>query len=221
MHIRHLHEWIVTPKQAMDLQLNLAQEIILKDEFSDIKFVAGIDVGFPKDKNTTQAAIAILEYDSLNLVESQIVDVPTTFPYIPGLLSFREIPAIIETIKNIKIEPDIVLCDGQGIAHPRKFGLASHLGLILNKPMIGVAKSRLTGKYNSIPQKKGKWNPLLDDQDEVIGAVLCTRDKVKPLFISPGHKISLQSSINIVMACITRYRLPETTRCAHTLASKK
>lgn len=221
MRIQHLHNWSVTPAQAVELQIKFARHVLLNDCFKEINFVAGVDVGFPKGKDTTRAAVAILDYPGLNLIESQVIDTPTQFPYVPGLLSFREIPPIIEALQHIQTEPDIILCDGQGIAHPRRFGLASHLGLILDKPAIGVAKSRLIGKYNLIPQRKGKWRPLLANDDQILGAVLCTRNNVKPLFISPGHKISLKSAIHVVLNCTTRYRLPETTRIAHKLSSKK
>ena len=142
----------------------------------------------------------------------------TGFPYVPGLLSFREAPAVLKAFERLRIMPDLLLYDGQGIAHPRRCGIASHVGLLLDLPSIGVAKTRLTGEHGPVPAAKGKWTPLTDN-GETIGAVLRTRAKVKPLFISIGHRVSLETAISYVMACVSRYRLPETTRWAHRLAS--
>jgi deoxyribonuclease V len=144
--------------------------------------------------------------------------VPTTFPYIPGLLSFREIPAVLTAMKLLLIRPDLLLCDGQGIAHPRRLGIAAHLGMLLDIPSIGVAKSRLIGTHDELPKEKGASVPLMD-KSEQIGIVLRTRTHVKPLYISPGHCVSIETARELVMKCVTRYRLPETTRLAHTLAS--
>lgn len=154
----------------------------------------------------------------MQLQEQAIARRPTSFPYIPGLLSFREIPTVLDALGQLQIQPDLLLCDGQGIAHPRRFGIACHLGLLVDLPSIGVAKSRLIGQHQEVAEQRGSWQPLLD-QGEVIGAVLRTRPKTKPLYISPGHRISLETAITYVMSCTTRYRLPETTRWAHRLAS--
>ncbi len=151
-------------------------------------------------------------------METAIARRPTQFPYVPGLLSFREIPAVLDALEKINQRPDLLLCDGQGIAHPRRLGIASHLGLLVDIPSIGVAKSRLCGTHATAPETKGAWTPLRSG-DEVIGAVLRTRVRVKPLYISLGHRISLESAIAYVLGCVTRYRLPETTRYAHRLAS--
>ena len=162
--------------------------------------------------------MAVLTFPQLKLAEKAIARLPTSFPYIPGYLSFREIPAILAAMEQIKIIPDLILCDGQGLAHPRRLGIACHLGLIVNLPSIGVAKSLLVGKHEELPSTKGSWKPLIDE-GEVIGAVVRSRTRVKPLYISIGHKISLQSAITYVLACTTKYRLPETTRWADKLAS--
>jgi deoxyribonuclease V len=151
-------------------------------------------------------------------VDQAIARQPTRFPYVPGLLSFREIPAILEALDRLHQAPDLLLCDGQGLAHPRRFGLACHLGLLCDLPSIGVAKSRLIGRHGEPPDLQGAWVPLLDRED-VIGAVVRTRQGVKPLYISIGHRISLDSAIHYTLACTTRYKLPETTRAAHHLAS--
>ncbi|MEQ9509727.1 MAG: deoxyribonuclease V, partial [Alloalcanivorax xenomutans] len=153
-------------------------------------------------------------------VDHALARLPVSFPYVPGLLSFRECPVVLRALASLKVTPDLLLCDGQGIAHPRRLGVASHLGVLTGLPSIGVAKSRLVGTHDPVPDRRGAWVPLRDG-DEVIGAVLRTRQGVKPLFISPGHRLSLATALEWVMACITRYRLPETTRWADGLASNR
>ena len=182
--------------------------------------VCGIDVGFEEDGKVTRAAIVVLAFPSLELVEHALARRPTSFPYVPGLLSFREIPAVLEALAKLKTRPDLLLCDGQGIAHPRRCGLASHTGLAAGLPSIGVAKTRLIGEHREPGRRRGAWAPLRD-AGETIGAVLRTRSGVKPVYVSIGHRVSLPTAIRYVMACCTRYRLPETTRWAHHLASAK
>ncbi len=213
-----LHPWDVSPKEGIEIQQRLRSEVVCRDRLGTVRHVAGVDVGFPRDRGTTRAAIAVLSYPQLELVDQSLVEIPTHFPYVPGLLSFREVPAILEALKRLKTAPDLLLCDGQGIAHPRRLGVACHLGLLSDIPAIGVAKSRLVGSHGSIPEERGAWVPL-EDRGEIIGAVLRTRRGVKPLYVSPGHRIGLESSVEWVMACTTRFRLPETTRKAHHLAS--
>jgi deoxyribonuclease V len=220
MKIRQRHPWDLAPREARLIQSQLAGEIVLHDDFGPIGRVAGVDVGFEDNGGTTRAAVAVLAYPSLQLETATLARTPTLFPYVPGLLSFREAPAVLEAMKQLDVLPDLLLCDGQGIAHPRRLGIASHLGLLLDIPSIGVAKSRLIGTHGEVPDLRGAWVPLKDGS-ETIGAVLRTRKGVKPLFISPGHRIGLESAIAWVMACVTRYRLPETTRWAHRLASEK
>lgn len=212
------HPWNLSPTEAIQLQKQLASQVIREDQFKQVHYVAGVDVGFEDDNQTTRAAVAVLTYPDLELVESAIARRPTEFPYIPGLLSFREIPAVLDALNLLKQTPDLILCDGQGIAHPRRLGIASHLGIITNLPTIGVGKSRLTGKHGFVPTEKGEWTAL-HDGDEIIGAVLRSRKGVKPIYVSIGHKINLQTAIQYVKGCITRYKLPETTRWAHRLAS--
>lgn len=212
------HPWNLTPKDAIALQKQLRSQVIQVDQMSHPQRIAGVDVGFEEAGKVTRAAIAILEFPSLQLVEQAIARVPTRFPYIPGLLSFREVPAILQAIEKLSGPPDLLLCDGQGLAHPRRFGLACHLGLLTDIPSIGVAKTRLIGTHEVVSEKKGSWVPLID-RDEVIGAVLRSRSGVKPIYVSIGHRISLSSALNYVLAATTRYKLPETTRAAHHLAS--
>ena len=212
------HSWDLPPGQARGLQNQLAGDVILQDTFSGPELVAGVDVGFEKQGKVARAAIAVLDFNSLELVDYAIARLPAAFPYIPGLLSFREIPVVLEALDKISSRPDILLCDGQGIAHPRRLGIASHLGLLLDVACIGVGKTRLVGSHGTVPEAKGKSCPLMYKEHQV-GVVLRTRAGVKPLYISPGHKICIDTSIRIVMGCISRYRLPETTRHAHRLAS--
>ncbi|MEQ5835518.1 deoxyribonuclease V [Marinobacter sp. NFXS9] len=214
-------EWAdLTPKDAIALQQSLRAEVNTDDDLPEVRTVAGVDVGFEDHGQTARAAIVILDRTDLTPVDYALARLPTRFPYVPGLLSFRECPVILEALKQLKTMPDLLLCDGQGIAHPRRLGIATHIGLLTGLPSIGVGKSRLTGTHGPVPDTKGEWTPLVDG-DETIGAVLRTRSGVKPLFISPGHRISLPTAIDVVMACITRYRLPETTRWADGLASNR
>lgn len=212
------HPWPTTVEEATAIQQQLRAKIIARDQFDTIRYVAGVDCGFEEDGAITRAAVAVLRFPELVLVDQAIARIPTTFPYIPGFLSFREVPAVLEALARLQTSPDLVLCDGQGLAHPRRFGLACHLGLLANIPAIGVAKSLLIGRHGPLPDERGAWEPLIH-QNEVIGAVLRSRPGTKPLYISVGHRISLETAITFVMRCTTKYRLPETTRFAHKLAS--
>jgi len=218
MRIRHRHPWDVTAAEAIALQRRLRNEVIADDRFTRIDTVAGVDVGFERRGAVTRAAVAVLTFPDLALVESAIARRKTTFPYVPGLLSFREIPAVLDALDRLKTAPDLLLCDGHGIAHPRRCGLASHTGLAAGIPSIGVAKTRLIGIERAPPDRRGAWVPLVD-HGETIGAILRTRVGVKPVYVSIGHRVSLATAIRYTLACCTRYRLPETTRHAHRLAS--
>jgi len=213
---------IITPasiSEAIALQKQLSPQVITEDQFPQpIRYVAGVDVGFQDNYRLTKAAVAVLTFPELEKVEDAIAQSPTSFSYIPGLLSFREVPTIIQALEKLNTCPDLILCDGQGIAHPRRLGLASHLGVLTNQPTIGVAKSRLIGSHRDLPPEKGAWQRLWD-HEELIGAVLRSRTNVNPLYISPGHRISLRSAIDLTLACTSKYRLPETTRWADKLAS--
>ena len=180
--------------------------------------MAGTDVGFERGGGIARAAIAVLSYPELKLVDCAVVRVPVRFPYVPGLLSFREIPPLLAAFDRLRVRPDLILCDGQGIAHPRRFGLASHLGVFCGVPTIGVAKSRLIGTHRQPMQQRGAWVPL-KDKGETIGVVLRTKANTQPVYVSVGHRVSLPGAVRYVMACTTKFRLPETTRWAHRLAS--
>ncbi len=212
------HSWDLTPKAAVALQRELAPQVVLRDEAGELRRIAGVDVGFEQQGKVTRAAVAVLSFPELELVEQKIVRQPTRFPYIPGLLSFREAPAVLAALAELAVVPDALLCDGQGYAHPRRFGIACHLGVVTGIPAIGVGKTRLTGRHGPVPDERGAWVPL-EDRGEVIGAVLRSRQGVKPIFVSVGHKFTLDRAVAVVMACTTRYKLPETTRQAHRLAS--
>ena len=180
--------------------------------------MAGTDVAFEQRRAVTRGAVAVLTFPGLELHDYAIVRRPTQFPYVPGLLSFREVPALLDALAELEVTPDLLLCDGQGYAHPRRFGLACHLGVLTGLPAIGVAKSRLLGEHGPLPEKRGSRRALRYE-GETIGAVLRTRAGVRPLFVSPGHRISLDTAVRFVMRCLTRYRLPETTRWADRLAA--
>jgi deoxyribonuclease V len=217
---RPTHSWEVTTAEARAIQESLRGEVIAHDELPPVRLVAGVDVGFEQANTITRAAVAVLSFPELALQDYAIARRLTRFPYVPGLLSFREIPAVLDALERLCTVPHLLLCDGQGIAHPRRFGIACHLGVLTGLPSVGVAKSRLIGTHRQVPEKKGAW-VALEDGDEVIGAVLRTRTRVKPLYVSVGHKVSLPTAVDYVMRCVTRYRLPETTRWADRLASSR
>lgn len=220
MKINFPNRWPTDAQSAIALQNQLRSQIVTVDRFDSVSTVAGVDVGFEQDGAVTRAAVVVLSFPQLAPLEYQLARRPTDFPYIPGLLSFREIPAVLAALAQLKTEPDLILCDGQGTAHPRRLGIACHLGLILQRPTIGVAKSRLVGQHSDLPEEKGAWVPLLD-QGETIGAVLRSRSATKPLYVSAGHRISLETALRYVLQCTPKYRLPETTRLADRLASRR
>ncbi len=217
MEIVPLHPWNLTPAQARELQTRLATRIQLTGTVRNPSSIAGIDVSVSRSSRKGRAAITVLDYSSLKLIDNAIYEGEISFPYIPGLLSFREAPLIIEAWKKLNVRPDVIMMDGQGIAHPRRCGIASHLGLMLDVPTIGCAKSRLIGIAADPAKKAGGITPLVDG-DEIIGAVVRTKDGVKPLYISIGHKIAIEHCIEIVLNCCRGYRLPEPVRMAHMAA---
>lgn len=216
--LKHAHDWKVSPREAINIQNQLCRHVIATDRFGVIHTVSGVDVGFEDSGRITRAAVVVLAFPSLELMETAVARQPTRFPYVPGLLSFRELPAVLQALRRLRHLPDVFLCDGQGYAHPRRLGIASHLGVLTDIPSIGVGKSRLLGSHEAVMDRRGAWTPLMD-KDETIGAVLRSRQGVKPIYISIGHRVSLASAIQLVMDCTTRYKLPETTRLAHKYAS--
>ena len=216
-----LHRWDLSPQEAIQTQkeLRLRVSVIPLDD-SSIRLIAGVDVGLPRGAQTARAAIAVLDYATLELVDQAVAEAPVPFPYVPGLLSFREMPVILAALKRLQTSPDVFMVDGHGYAHPRRFGLACHLGVWLDKPAIGCGKSILIGEMEPLATPRGSVTPL-QDGDEIIGAALRTRENVKPVYISIGHRVDLGSALRIALHCTRGLRLPEPTRQAHHLASAK
>lgn len=214
------HPWNLTPKEAVALQSDLAKRVVTEGKPS-INFVAGADVHPAGKTDMMRVAICVLSFPALELVEQKTALVKASFPYIPGLLSFREGPAVMAAFHKLSQQPDIILFDGQGIAHPRRFGLASHMGLLLDIPAIGCAKSRLYGSCGEPGPVKGEFSYLLDDGGGIAGACLRTRNNVKPLYVSVGHNVSLDFALNTVLACCVKHRQPEPLRFAHHAAKGK
>jgi deoxyribonuclease V len=214
-----LHQWNLTPAEAIALQLELAARIVREDRFEEVRHIAGVDMAINETNGLARAAVVLLSYPELAVVEQHIYEEPIRMPYIPGLLSFREAPCVLGAFEQLRQWPDLVMVDGMGIAHPRRIGIASHLGLWLDLPTIGCGKSLLVGHYNklALSEEAGSWMPLVDKK-EVVGAVVRTRARVSPMIISVGHKISLETSIKYVLACSKGYRLPEPTRLADKLS---
>ncbi|CAH1222255.1 Endonuclease V [Paenibacillus plantiphilus] len=205
------HPWNLSEMEAIILQQELASKVIKEDSFVEINCVAGVDVAYSDHNNKLIAAIVILDASSLKVIESVVVEDTVDFPYIPGLFSFRELPPVVKAFDQLKISPQLIVCDGQGLAHPRRFGLASHLGVIFDVPTIGCGKTKLLGTYEEPDFNRGAYSTL-DDNGEVIGAALRTQNNIKPLFVSIGHRISLQTACKWVIDLSPNYRLPETTR---------
>ena len=220
MKLHKLHEWQMSTAQAKEIQLRLAKRVVIKNEGITPKLVAGVDISSAAAQGIARAAAVILDYPELKVIEVKIAEDEIAFPYVPGLLSFRECPLILTACEKLHNTPDFVLVDGQGIAHPRRLGLASHLGLFLDVPTIGCAKSILCGKHQPMGEEAGSYAELFD-KGEIIGASLRTRSGVKPMYISVGHKIDLSSALYWVLNCCRGYRLPEPTRLAHLAAGGK
>lgn len=219
--MRKLHEWDLSYAEARAVQTRLAGQVRFERLKKEPNVIAGLDCAFADGGKRILAAVVVLRRGPavFELIETASASMDVTFPYIPGLLSFREAPACLAAVEKLESRPDLFLVDGQGIAHPRRLGLAAHLGLFLDKPTIGCAKSRLIGTFDEPAAEKGASSPL-HDRDEVIGAVVRTRTSVKPLFISVGHRCTLEDAIRLTLACTTKYRLPEPTRLAHQTVSR-
>ncbi len=220
MDFHQRHSWSMTPKEAVALQRNLAGQLQVSVGLGGpVSRVAGVDVSYQKNGDLFFASVVVLSFPEFEVLEEASACQQVDFPYIPGLLSFRELPVVLQAFEGLTTVPDAVLVDGQGIAHPRGLGIASHLGLWLDLPTIGCAKSRLCGEHDMPGPQKGDHSPLLL-HDENVGVVLTTRDGVRPLYISPGHKINIPDAVELVLACCTRYRMPEPTRLAHLLSNR-
>jgi deoxyribonuclease V len=212
------HDWPTTLPEAEALQQQLRAQVVTHDDLGDVQIVAGVDAGYEDEGQTARAVVVALAFPSLAPLDYTIARRPAVFPYVPGFLSFREGPAVVAALEALRVTPDVLVCDGQGIAHPRRLGIASHIGVVTGLPSIGCAKSILVGRHTPVPDERGASVPLMH-RGEQIGAALRTRQGVKPVFISIGHRVSLVTGLRIVMSCVTKYRLPEPTRQADGLAS--
>lgn len=222
MRLLDLHPWDLTATQAVALQKKLAPQVVLEGEPSGVRFVAAADVAWVERApawaaSTARAAVVVMSYPNLEIVEHHVVEAPTVFPYVPGLLSFRETPALAVVFERLKTTPDLLLADGHGYAHPRRFGFASHLGLLTGMPTIGVAKSRLCGEASEPERARGSMSELRD-HGEVVGLVVRTKDRVKPLYVSVGNGISLRAAADWVLRLAPTHRLPEPARIADLLS---
>ena len=218
LRLRHEHRWDVSVREAIEIQQTLVKWV--REEPIDffVETVAGIDVSIRGD--LAQAAVSVIRLGDLAIIDEAVERRDVPFPYVPGLLSFREIPAILPALERLHVRPDILMTDSQGLAHPRRFGLACHLGVLLDWPTLGVAKSRLIGAYEEPGQEKGQRSPLFDS-DEVIGSVVRTRTGKKPVYVSIGHQITLEEAVRLTLACTSRYKIPEPTRQAHHLSRRE
>lgn len=218
---RHLfHPWNVTPAQAIQIQKQLRAKVIPHGRIEAPRLVAGADVAFEKDSDTMYAAAVVLTFPELERIESVTVKTRAVFPYVPGLLSFREAPALLRAFDKLEHTPDVIFIDGHGLSHPRSAGIACHIGVLLDRPVIGCAKSRLYGRYEEPGQSRGAISYLYDKEDRVIGAAIRTRDRVQPVFVSIGHRVDLAQAIELTLACGKGYRIPEPTRQADLLAEQ-
>jgi len=214
---RKLHSWNVTTGEARAIQERLRPRLKPAWDGRPVRTVAGADVGFP-DRGTVLAAIVVVTYPDLEVVETQVVGRRCAFPYVPGLLAFREAPALLRALAKLHRVPDLIVCDAQGYAHPRKMGLASHVGILLDRPVIGCAKSLLCGVADLVGKRRGSCSPILDDAGETIGAAVRTRDGVRPVYVSVGNRIDLRTAIDFVLGMGRGYRIPEPLRLAHRLS---
>jgi deoxyribonuclease V len=215
-----LHDWTMTPREAVELQKTLRERVRVVPHKGEIETVAGADISFNKYSPVLYAGIVVIRLPSLEVIEEVGVVSETKFPYVPGLLSFREASPVLEAWAKLKTEPDAVMFDGQGIAHPRRIGIASHVGLFLNRPTLGCAKSILIGRHEEPAEERGSWQPLVDPKtDETIGAALRTKTRVQPIYVSPGHLIDLAGAIELTLRADGGYRQPEPTRRAHHLVN--
>ena len=215
---RQIHEWSLTPKEAVELQKRLRERVRVEPPGRKIETVAGADISFNKFDPTIYTAVVVLRLPSLEVVEEVGIVSETKFPYVPGLLSFRESPSVLEAWSRLKTEPDAVMFDGQGLAHPRRVGIACHVGLIIQRPTLGCAKSVLVGKFEEPGGERGSWSPMVD-KGETVGAAVRTKARVQPVYVSPGHLIDLEGAIDLTLRCDGGYRQPEPTRRAHLLVN--
>lgn len=217
-HYEQLHEWSLTAREAVALQKSLRERVRIEPLAREVETVAGADISFDKFSPVLYAGIVVLRLPTLEVVEEVGVVSEAKFPYVPGLLSFRETPPVLEAWARLRTEPDAVMFDGQGLAHPRRVGIASHVGLLINRPTLGCAKSVLVGKYGELGEERGSRSPLVD-KGETVGAALRTKARVQPIYVSPGHLIDVEGAVALTLRCDGGYRQPEPTRRAHLLVN--
>jgi len=213
------HEWEVSPKEAIEIQNKLKQNVRIEPLKQQVRYIAGADISFNRGENRVYAAIVVLRLADLQEVERSLIVGTIDFPYIPGLLSFREVPILWQAWQQLKQKPDVLVLDGHGIAHNRRFGVASHFGLLVDKPTIGCAKKMFVGTHKELSEEAGNIVGIYEN-NELLGAVLRSRNKVKPIYVSVGHRIILPDALRLMQQCITKYRLPEPTRQAHLIANQ-
>jgi deoxyribonuclease V len=214
MKAQGLHPWQVTTHEAIAIQKRLRSQVMTENTLGDIRLIAGADIATSKDSPKAYAGVVVLSYPTLEIVEERGLEDEVTFPYIPGLLSFREGPLLIKVFEQLRTDPDVIVFDGQGLAHPRGMGIATHMGLVFDKPTIGCAKSLLFGRYQEPDAEKGAWAELRDSQGQVVGAALRSKLKTSPIFVSIGHRVDLPTAIRILLDCTRGVRIPEPTRLA-------
>jgi deoxyribonuclease V len=220
MNAQALHPWQVTTHEAIAIQKQLRTQVITHNEAGEIRYIAGADISTAKDSPRAFAGVVVLSYPALEVVEERGIEDEVSFPYVPGLLAFREGPSLIKVFEQLRTEPDVLVFDGQGLAHPRGMGIATHLGIVFDKPSIGCAKSLLFGRYQEPGQEKGAWADLRDPQGRIIGAVVRSKPKTTPIFVSIGHRLDLPTAVQILIDCARGVRIPEPTRLAHHLVTR-
>jgi deoxyribonuclease V len=220
MKAQGLHPWQVTTHEAIAIQKRLRSQVMTENTLGDIHLIAGADIATSKDSPKAYAGVVVLSYPALEVVEERGLEGEVTFPYIPGLLAFREGPLLIKAFEQLSTDPDVIVFDGQGLAHPRGMGIATHMGLVFDKPTIGCAKSLLFGRYQEPDPEKGAWAELRDSQGRIVGAALRSKLKTTPIFVSIGHRVDLPSAIRILLECTRGVRIPEPTRLAHNFVTQ-
>ena len=220
MKAKVIHPWQVTAHEAIAIQKRLRAQVITENTLGEVRYIAGADIATSKDSPKAYAGVVVLSYPALEVVEERGLEDEVAFPYVPGLLAFREGPALIKVFEQLTTEPDAIVFDGQGLAHPRGMGIATHLGLVFDKPSIGCAKSLLFGRYQEPDHEKGAWADLRDPQGHIIGAVLRSKPKTTPIFVSIGHRLDLPAAIRILIDCTRGVRIPEPTRLAHNFVTQ-
>ncbi len=221
MWTHYLRNWPANIAEARAIQDHLRHKVRICPGPEHVTYVAGLDVSYPRTRSKpARAAAVVMHMQDLSIVDQAVVEQSVHFPYLPGYLSFREVPCLLAVLDRLNVSFDVIICDGQGLAHPKGFGLACHLGVLTDMPVVGVAKSRLFGRHAPVSESKGAWQPLLDNDENVIGAVLRTRDRVKPVFVSAGHRMDTPSALTLVQALSPRYRIPEPIRSADHLCSR-